>query len=734
MEELETIHNRRIGKAAGLQQSALFEQYTNMLCTLSQKKSLVLFIDDLHWADAGSTSLLFHLGTRLRDAYCRILILTAYRPDEAAITGSNGDHPLRKLLVEFKRRFGDVWIDLARADERSGQAFVEEFLATEPNRLKKDFHTILFSLTGGHPLFTIEMLRAMQARGDVVRDASGSWVETEMLSWNRIPARVEAVIGERMDRLDPRERQMLAAASVEGEQFTAQVLAQVEGLEEREVLSTLSQNLETNHRLVQSQTLTCVGEQNIAQYRFSHALHQVFVYNALSAGERQLLHGDVALALEELYAGETEQISVSLAHHYLEGGWAEKGLVNLLRAGEQARLAYASTEAIAHYQRALALLDEDPADPTWVKYRLEAQLGLGQTLFGIGKNAEAETQFKEAIAAGKEIGLPPEALVRLYYWLGEALFWLSRWEDYLQIATEALELLEPGSETVEMALVNHMLSMGYLWARGDRGKDTALRQRNTKFIQNLPYEEILAPAYLMICEYFLYFDVSIRSAREWLQILEDKARTHGDTRTLGQVQHRLAMTAQYTGDLQLALDHTDKGIEIFKQIGDLKHLCWCQHTRADCWTQLGDFRQAEEILIEGLASARIVESKRDIANINVDLGLIKLCRGEHEKAVKLFQDAIRLNKQSGLLLVEIGSRRHLGRTFMTMGDHLAAFEQFQACLEMRGNLFFTESNLLKGDLLILSSLEATAADLTRFRNNWTQSLKDTFKTTETPKI
>jgi adenylate cyclase len=113
-------------------------------------------------------------------------------------------------------------------------------LDIEPNRLGEDFRRAVFAHTGGHPLFTVEVLRAMQERGELVPEAEGRGVEGPSLDWERLPARVEAVIAERIGRLGEELRDVLAVASVEGEQFTAQVVAQIQDTPEREMLQALS--------------------------------------------------------------------------------------------------------------------------------------------------------------------------------------------------------------------------------------------------------------------------------------------------------------------------------------------------------------------------------------------------------------------------------------------------------------------------------------------------------------
>jgi ABC-type oligopeptide transport system substrate-binding subunit len=341
---------------ADLAQSGFFEQFAAVLRRIAVVHPLLLVVDDLQWVDGASTGLFFHLGRRLADS--RILIVGAYRPEEVALGRGGERHPLEKVLAEFKRSFGDVWIDLARADEMGGRQFVEDFLDTEPNRLGEGFRSVLSHHTGGHPLFTIELLRDMQERGDVIADGDGFWIEGLALDWEALPARVEAVIAERIERLEDELREILSIASVEGEDFTAQVVARVQEAHERKLLRQLSQELEKHHRLVRERGEVRVGRRTLSRYSFAHALFRQYLYNDLSAGERRLLHRATAEVLEELYGVGAAEIAVQLAHHWERAEVAEKAIEYLLQAGDQARLAYAHAEAIDYYQRALAFLKQ----------------------------------------------------------------------------------------------------------------------------------------------------------------------------------------------------------------------------------------------------------------------------------------------------------------------------------------------------------------------------------------
>ena len=278
-------------------QAFLFDQATRVFQALARRGPLLLILDDLQWSDAASISLLFHLGRRL--AGQRILIVGAYRPEEVAAGREGQPHPLAPLLLEFGALWEENEVDLAQAQ---GRAFVEALVDSEPNRLGAAFREALYRQTGGHALFTAELLRGLERRGDLVRDADGRWTEGPALDWGRLPKRVEAVIAAHIARLPREEQELLSVASVEGEEFHAEVAARVLQRKEAEVLTDLGGPLSQEHRLLAAQSLRRVGEQRFSRYRFRHHLFQRYLYGRLDPLRRAYLHGEVASALESMGA------------------------------------------------------------------------------------------------------------------------------------------------------------------------------------------------------------------------------------------------------------------------------------------------------------------------------------------------------------------------------------------------------------------------------------------------
>ena len=113
--------------------------------------------------------------------------------------------------------------------------------------------------------------------------------------------------------------------------------------------------LEKRYLLVVEQAEIKIGNQYFSQYRFAHVLIQQYLYDELSAGERRLLHGEIAETLETLYADQADGIALQLARHYEAAGNAAKAMGYLIIAGDNAFRGYAYDEAIAAYTRALEL-------------------------------------------------------------------------------------------------------------------------------------------------------------------------------------------------------------------------------------------------------------------------------------------------------------------------------------------------------------------------------------------
>lgn len=438
MDRLDALAKRKAGAGAAVaEQSRVFEQYTTYLQRLSARTPLILFLDDLQWADSASLGLLFHLGRRIETS--RILILGAYRPNDVALGRDGERHPLEPVLNELTRYYGDISVDLDAIPEMASRRFVDSLLDAEPNDLGPAFREALYHQTGGHALFTVELIQALQERGDLVRDGNGRWQEGPSLDWDLLPARVEGVIAERIDRLSEELQQLLTVGSIEGEQFAAEVVARVQAMSERQAIRELSNELQRQHRLVSALGLAQPGGVRLSLYRFIHNLFQHYLYSSLDEAERVYLHRDVGDVLEELFANQTEEVAAQLARHFEEGGVPAKAVRYRLQAGNRAHRMSAHQETVAHLTKGLELLAGLPQGREQMQLELGLQSSLGTALIvTLGyASPQVERAFARARELSRALGDPPELFQILY---GQLLFHLVR-DDMARAFQEGVQLL-----------------------------------------------------------------------------------------------------------------------------------------------------------------------------------------------------------------------------------------------------------------------------------------------------
>ena len=446
--------------AAALSQTDLFEQFLQLLGTLAKEHSLLIWLDDLQWIDQGSLNFLFHLGQHLQGR--GILILGAYRPEDLG-PDLNGDmHPLKGVINEFQRIYGHDQLDLGQA---AGRPFIDALLDSEPNELDEEFRRGLFSQTGGHALFTVELLNGLRERGDLVKNDAGFWQVSSQLDWEILPARVEAAIAGRIKRLPPDCQSALTVASVEGESFTAEVIAHIQNTSEQETLSFLSGDLSREHYLVTAQSRQQLGHQHFSRYRFQHFLIQHYLYNDLDPVERAGLHEAVGDTLEQFYGAQEEDLAAifgRLAWHYQEAGVWEKAIEYCRKAGDRAWKLSAAEEAVSFYKQGLAALQKLPVSAERKQQELTLLMGLAMPLHALKGFAAAEVQdiYDRAYQLSRQVG----ETTHLFFTqsaLGSYYMTSARYHKSLDLGQRNFKIGQNLQDELKMALSRLIMAANY---------------------------------------------------------------------------------------------------------------------------------------------------------------------------------------------------------------------------------------------------------------------------------
>ncbi len=660
----------------GIDQGQIYEQYAKVLNALSQHAPLLLILDDLQWADTSSIDLLFHLARRIEAS--RIFVIGMYRPAEIALGRGGQRHPLERVVSEIKRYYGDVIIDLDAIAREQGAAFIDALLDTEPNRLDAGFRRALLERTDGNPLFAVELLRDMQEQGAIVRDGQGCWVEGPRLDWSALPARAEGVIESRISRLTADLLEALKLASVQGDAFTAEVVAQIRELNTREFVHQLSDDLEKRHRLVTAQGQQRIGDQRLSQYQFQNRLFQQYLYAGLNPTERAYLHEDIGRALESLYGARADEAATRLAWHFEQAGVPDKGRYYLRRAGEQAAARSAYAEAADYFTRALALTPvEDQAE------RYALLLGRERAYHMQGNRAAQKQDLDEMTflaAALTDARLRAEAALERAYF-GEAT------HDYplARAASEEAIVLAQSAGSAEDELRARMQLGLVLHRQADYAASIAQIELAVNQAHAAGWKPMQAEC-LRLQGLNHQARGDFARARSVLEQALELFRELGDRRGEGRACSVLA--ANYREELHFAEARQwyDRALVITRAIGDRRSECIVLNNLGVFATSLGDLAAARDYFGQSSVLAGEI-GERMVQGANwVNLSTIERMRGDYGQALAYAQQALELFRAIGTRYGEGHALTRLGHAEVELGNLEAAADAYQQAVDIRRHI------------------------------------------------
>jgi tetratricopeptide (TPR) repeat protein/predicted Ser/Thr protein kinase len=369
----------RAGPPLDLQaeQQRLFENLLIFYTALSDHAPLLLVLEDVHWADSGTLSLLRHLARHTRRQ--RVMIVATYRevePDEA--------RPFPEMLLDLHRERLATRLKLPRLDREQTRELLAALFAEE---ITPEFLDGIYRETEGNPFFIEEVCKALVESGQLYYE-DGRWHRPSMDELG-IPQSVRVAIQSRVRVLPADSQETLRLAAVLGREFDFDTLAEASERDEE----TLIDALESAER---AQLIEEVSGERGVTFAFVHALIPATLVESTRTLQRRRLHRRAATVIEARRPDDFE----ALAYHYNQAGEAEKAVGYLLQAGDRARGMYAHQEAIDHYQQALEFLKE-AGD---LEHTARTLMKLGLTYHNAFEFGKARQAYEEGFVLWQRVG------------------------------------------------------------------------------------------------------------------------------------------------------------------------------------------------------------------------------------------------------------------------------------------------------------------------------------------
>jgi DNA-binding SARP family transcriptional activator/tetratricopeptide (TPR) repeat protein len=590
----------------------LYEAIARLGQAFAERAPLVLFVDDIQWADTASLDVLRYATGRWAQTQANVLVLLAVRAEALAVTPQ-----LSEWLTGLGRDIQVIRLDLQALPAEDTFLFVRLLGVQEPR-----FATWLHEETGGEPFFLVEMVKALLERGVLTAESTNAQEARLTLVapmaadfWRGLlPPGVRDVVRARLSWLSPAAQTLLTAGAVLGQAVSLVRIARVANLSDDAALLALEECMRS--RLLREET-----QADQARYLFAHDKIRQVAYADISHARQQLLHRRALEVLQEAGARPAE-----LAQHAEAAGLLERALDLNVAAGDEARMLLAASDAAARYQAAMILAQRlGRAD---IVPELHARCG--QALASITAWSDARRELESSLS-----GLTAERRAEVLVELAMACHWLLDVPSTRRYAAEALHLAEE--------LQRDDLAAGAIGAfafadSSDGELAASLEGYNAAFVRagDRPVA-LLAPAAEMSA-LILY----------WRGRYEESVSAGESAVSLAQGVHDPSNVVRALGDLGMAQGASDRFVEAFSTFKEARR--FGQEYGLITWTaravamygglclDVGDFEAAETLAEEARDLARSVNFVHPVISAGIDLMLNFVRRGEIDRAEHLVDE------------------------------------------------------------------------------------------------
>ena len=355
----------------------IIETVKTLILRSTEVVPLLLVIEDLHWIDAETLTIINDLVAGL--GRHRILVLVTHRPEFGHDWGAQDNC----VLIQAEPLVADTAEKLLRAMLGSDASL---------DQLKQ----LLIARSEGTPLFLEESVRTL-VETDVLAGMPGDYRLNQLLEEIDIPDSVQAVLAARIDRLPPEHKNLLQSASVIGKDVPVDLLREIEGLPGEELRQRLAE-LQTSEFLYETRLLPD------QEFTFKHALTHEVAYDSVLLEQRRNLHAQVVAIIEASQPERLEEQIDRLADHAFRGQLWDKAARYHLQACARAIGRSAIRETIVLFERGLEALSHLPDNPLKAKLAIDLRLVAAGAFIPFGAQERMVAELREAERLAAEAG------------------------------------------------------------------------------------------------------------------------------------------------------------------------------------------------------------------------------------------------------------------------------------------------------------------------------------------
>lgn len=600
----------------------LFQGFHLVLETMSRMKPLVLFLDDLHWADETTLDLLHYIARRLGQE--RLLLLGTYRLEQLAKS------PLENVIRSME---GERLLEKMYLNPLSRDAVYQLIDSAFPGqKVCGEFKKMVALKTGGNPFFVMEILRSLDEEDQVkVLEGGGSKESYEALA---LRASVQEMISHRMDELDPEILETLNYGAVLGNEFHIDLLLGLSGRNEGNLLDLLD-------KAVENYLIEEIPDSRGERYRFHHALIATGLYYRMSGRRKRFLHLRAGEVMEKHFSVKLDVVVGDLARHFFNGEDYSKAYLYAKKAGDQAKKIYANQEAIEFYTQAYAALDQSEKG-NGKKVEAEFDLLLQRSeILGIvgrmeekGKDVEKIAELSLTIKDQKRIS--DGYINQSYYYLQ-----ISDFPKSLKAAEKALEIKREIGDREGEAKALQRLGSVYT-DMGNTSEAIKCHQRAVK-----------------IC------------------------RETGDSTGEGANIFSIGVTCHFLGEFQRALKYYQDSLNIFKEQGDKWREELTLGNIGVINSQMGNYHKAIEFYNECLIISKELRDRGREGGQSINIGIALGHCGNYPEALEKFQEGLVIYQKIRNRAGEGDSLGNSGRVYTQLGNYTRALECLEKTLSIR---------------------------------------------------